>query len=550
MIKKFIDKLLGKTSGAKSSKTSKFGKREDVPVSVHGIDRSLVDQRALDVVHTLKQAGYEAYIVGGAVRDLLLGLRPKDFDVATSATPEQVKSLFRRAFIIGRRFRIVHVVYGRGREHEMIEVSTFRAYLDSADAEQVSGNERTSKGELASMKHAVDASGRVLRDNVWGPIEQDAARRDFSINAMYYDPESQVVVDFHNGIRDAKKLTLRMIGDAATRYREDPVRIIRAVRFAAKLSGLGFKFDAKTLAPLASSHKLLADVPQSRLFDEMLKLLQTGHSLASVEQLRAVGLNTGIYPLLDVVVERADDPFVKLALQDTDRRVGESKPVAPSFLLACVLWADVRKGWNQRLQPRGNQRPPPAFGALQDAVDEVFESRIGDVSGRGKLGADMREIWMMQPRFDKRVGTSPFSLVDQARFRAGFDFLRLRAQVGEIEEELAHWWETFQNASDEIREDMVDAQRKVNQPKGGAGGARRVKRSDADHPASATEPDPRFRAAVEADNDEDGDDNAPAEAGAPADGTAPAKKRRRRRRKPGGAGGAAGQGGATEGSGD
>ncbi|MBE0588010.1 MAG: polynucleotide adenylyltransferase PcnB [Hydrogenophaga sp.] len=550
MIKKFIDKLLGKASGAKSSKTSKFGKREDVPVSVHGIDRSLVDQRALDVVHTLKQAGYEAYIVGGAVRDLLLGLRPKDFDVATSATPEQVKSLFRRAFIIGRRFRIVHVVYGRGREHEMIEVSTFRAYLDSADAEQVSGNERTSKGELASMKHAVDASGRVLRDNVWGPIEQDAARRDFSINAMYYDPESQVVVDFHNGIRDARKLTLRMIGDAATRYREDPVRIIRAVRFAAKLSGLGFKFDAKTLAPLASSHKLLADVPQSRLFDEMLKLLQTGHSLASVEQLRAVGLNTGIYPLLDVVVERADDPFVKLALQDTDRRVGESKPVAPSFLLACVLWADVRKGWNQRLQPRGNQRPPPAFGALQDAVDEVFESRIGDVSGRGKLGADMREIWMMQPRFDKRVGTSPFSLVDQARFRAGFDFLRLRAQVGEVEEELAHWWETFQNASDEIREDMVDAQRKVNQPKGGAGGARRVKRSDADHPASATEPDPRFRAAVEADNDEDGDDNAPAEAGTPADGTAPAKKRRRRRRKPGGAGGAAGQGGATEGSGD
>jgi poly(A) polymerase len=549
MIKKFIDKLLGKASGGKNSKTSKFGKREDVPVSVHGIDRSLVDQRALDVVHTLKQAGFEAYIVGGAVRDLLLGLRPKDFDVATSATPEQVKSLFRRAFIIGRRFRIVHVVYGRGREHEMIEVSTFRAYLDSADAEQVSGNERTSKGELASMKHAVDASGRVLRDNVWGPIEQDAARRDFSINAMYYDPESQVVVDFHNGIRDAKKLTLRMIGDAATRYREDPVRIIRAVRFAAKLSGLGFKFDAKTLAPLASSHKLLADVPQSRLFDEMLKLLQTGHSLDSVAQLKAVGLNTGIYPLLDVVVERADDPFVKLALQDTDRRVGENKPVAPSFLLACVLWADVRKGWNQRLQPRGNQRPPPAFGALQDAVDEVFESRIGDVSGRGKLGADMREIWMMQPRFDKRVGTSPFSLVDQARFRAGFDFLRLRAQVGEIEEELAHWWETFQNASDEIREDMVDAQRKVNQPKGGAGGARRVKRSDADHPASASESDPRFRPAGEAENDED-DDNAPAEAGASADGTAPAKKRRRRRRKPGGGTGAAGQGGATEGSGD
>ncbi len=241
------------------------------------------------MVHTLKKAGYEAYVVGGAVRDLLLGLRPKDFDVATSATPEQVKSLFRRAFIIGRRFRIVHVIYGRGREHEVIEVSTMRAYLDSADAEQVKGNERTSKGELSGMKHAVDASGRVLRDNVWGPIEQDAARRDFSINAMYYDPETQIVVDFHHGIRDSKKKTLRMIGDAATRYREDPVRIIRAVRFAAKLNALGFKIDTKTLEPLVASRNLLADVPQSRLFDEMLKLLQTGHSLASIEQLKATG---------------------------------------------------------------------------------------------------------------------------------------------------------------------------------------------------------------------------------------------------------------------
>ncbi len=543
MIKKFIDRLLGKSPAAPARRANPFGKREDVPVSVHGIDPKLVDQRALDVVHTLKQAGYEAYIVGGAVRDLLLGLRPKDFDVATSATPEQVKSLFRRAFIIGRRFRIVHVIYGRGREHEMIEVSTFRAYLDSADAEQVAGNERTSKGELAGMKHAVDASGRVLRDNVWGPIEHDAARRDFSINAMYYDPESQTVVDFHHGIRDAKKKTLRMIGDATTRYREDPVRIIRAVRFAAKLSGLGFTFDAKTLEPLASSRKLLLDVPQSRLFDEMLKLLQTGHALASVAQLKAVGLDTGIYPLLDVVVQRADDDFVKLALQDTDRRVGEGKPVAPSFLLACVLWADVRKGWSQRLNARPGQRPPPPFAALQDAVDEAFDARIGDVSGRGKLGADMREIWMMQPRFDKRVGTSPFSLVDQARFRAGFDFLRLRAQVGEVEEELAHWWETFSMASDDMREDMVDAQRRDNLAKPGAGKARRVKRSDDDHPANAAAssdaPDPRLRAVNEGDDGRDEEDTGESDDGgestASIDGSAPAKKRRRRRRKPGGA---------------
>ena len=548
MIKTFINKLLGKSSS--SREPSKFGKRQDVPAEEHGIDRNLVDQRALDVVHTLKQGGFEAYIVGGAVRDLLLGLRPKDFDVATSATPEQVKSLFRRAFIIGRRFRIVHVVYGRGRDNEVIEVSTFRAYLDSADADQVKGNERTSKGQLAGMTHAVDASGRVLRDNVWGPIEQDAARRDFSINAMYYDPESQIVVDFHHGIRDSKKKTLRMIGDAATRYREDPVRIIRAVRFAAKLSHLGFKFDPKTLLPLASSRNLLADVPQSRLFDEMLKLLQTGHSLDSVAQLREVGLNTGIYPLLDVVVERADDPFVKLALQDTDRRVGEGKPVAPSFLLACVLWADVRKGWNERLQPKGNQRPPAPVAALLDAVDEVFDNRIGDVSGRGKLGADMREIWVMQPRFDRRTGNGPFSLADQPRFRAGFDFLRLRAQVGEVEEELAHWWETFQNVSDDMRQDMVDAQRKEGPGRAGAGKARRVKRSDADHPASqpvnqptdgTAAPDPRFRhddnggSHDDADDDHAMTDSPEGEEREAGSGEAAPKKRRRRRRKPGGA---------------
>jgi poly(A) polymerase len=318
----------------------------------------------------------------------------------------------------------VHVVYGRGREHEVIEVSTFRAYLNAEQAEAVSGNERTSKSELAGMKHAVDASGRVLRDNVWGPQEEDAARRDFTINALYYDPERRIVVDYHGGIKDAKKRVIRMIGDAVARYREDPVRVIRAVRFAAKLAGLGFKLDSKTGSPLVPSLKLLADVPQSRLFDEMLKLLQTGHAIASIEQLRGLGLR-GIYPLLDLVVDRADQPLVKAALTDTDRRVGEGKPVAPSFLLACVLWPDVRDGWAQRLAHK--QHP---FPALQDAIDDVFNAKIGDVSGRGKLGADMREIWMMQPRFEKRSGNTPFSLVEQPRFRAGFDFMRLRADAG------------------------------------------------------------------------------------------------------------------------
>ena len=448
MISKIIHRLMGR-AGPKPS--SKFGQRRVISESVHGIDHGLVDERAMNVVRTLQERGFEAYIVGGAVRDLLVGLKPKDFDVATNATPEEVKACFRRAFIIGRRFRIVHVVYGRGREHEVIEVSTFRAHLDSNDAEQVSGNERTSKKALSNMTHAVDASGRVLRDNVWGPQEEDAARRDFTVNAMYYDPLTGDVIDYHHGLEDAKKRVLRMIGDPATRYREDPVRIIRAVRFAAKLNHLGFKLEPRTAKPLKASVALLADVPQSRLFDEMLKLLQTGHALASIEQLKALGMAQGIYPLLDVVVERVDSDFVNAALQDTDRRVGEGKPVAPSFLLSCVLWADVREGW----QVRSNDMP--TFPALQEAIEDVFNARIGDVSGRGKLAGDMREIWTMQPRFDKRSGSAPFGLIDQARFRAGFDFMRLRAEVGEVEEELADWWETFSTANEDSRVDMLQA---------------------------------------------------------------------------------------------
>jgi poly(A) polymerase len=556
MIKKFIDKLLGTSLGAASgSKKNMFGNRMEVPVQSHGIDPHMVDERASNVVRTLKQAGFQAYIVGGAVRDLLVGLRPKDFDVATDATPEQVKSLFRRAFIIGRRFRIVHVVYGRGREHEVIEVSTFRAYLDNAAAEQVAGNEKTSKSELAGMKHAVDSTGRVLRDNVWGPQEEDAVRRDFTVNAMYYDPETQIVVDYHGGLKDAKNRTLRMIGDPATRYREDPVRIIRAVRFAAKLSPLGFKLEPKTAAPLVKSQQLLADVPQSRLFDEMLKLLQTGHALASIETLKKLGMARGIYPLLDVVVERAEQTFVNAVLKDTDRRVGEDKPVAASFLLACVLWADVRDGWTQRVSQRQHSHP-----ALQDAIDDVFNARIGDVSGRGKLAGDMREIWMMQPRFEKRVGSAPFGLTDQPRFRAAFDFMRLRVDAGEVDEVLADWWQEFSMADDDLRQDMVDQVREEQQrqrvprmqrapapispqgtsataalsiapagPMSATGGARRQHPSDS---AESGDAQAEYAAA-------DGDTGAP-------------RKRRRRRRSGGGQGGArdGGAGGHTGGGAD
>ena len=455
------------------------------------------------------------------MRDLILGLKPKDFDVATTATPEQVKSLFRRAFIIGRRFRIVHVVYGRGREHEVIEVSTFRAYLDASAAEQVNGNEKTSRRALEGVQQAVDASGRVLRDNVWGPQEEDAARRDFTLNAMYYDPEREIVVDYHKGMQDAQKRTIRMIGDAAARYREDPVRIIRAVRFAAKLNKLEFKLDKATASPLQECLPLLADVPQSRLFDEMLKLLQTGHAVATIDQLRALGLNKGIYPLLTLAVERADDPFVRSSLQDTDRRVGECKPVAPSFLLASLLWQDVRDTW-----ARKTAKGKPPFVGLQESIDEVFEARIGDVSGRGKLAADMREIWMMQPRFEKRTGNSPFSLIAQLRFRAGFDFLRLRAANGEIDEALAEWWQAFSTAPDYERDDLI-AQAREQQ--------REAQRAQ-QRKGAPTKPTGRVHRVPSAASQVAEADEAMVDEVSAAEGEAAPAKKRRRRRKPKSAG--------------
>jgi poly(A) polymerase len=497
MIRKFIDKLLGKPP-AKGSGIP-LGKRMEIPASEHGIDPERVDERAVRVVRTLQEAGHQAYIVGGAVRDLLVGGRPKDFDVATDATPEQVKALFRRAFIIGRRFRIVHVIFGRGRDHEVVEVSTFRAYLDSGEAEQVEGNEQ-SRSALAGKSHVVDASGRVLRDNVWGPQIEDAARRDFTVNAMYYDPVTQVVVDYHHGLRDLKKKMLRMIGDPATRYREDPVRLIRVLRFAAKL---GFEIEPGTKKPMAETAALLDAVPPSRLFDEMIKLLQTGHALASVAELRKQGM-TKLFPLLAPLMnggikhKNQQVQFIEAALADTDTRVAEGRGVAPSFMLACLMWYEVRERW-QAAKAQGVHAVP----ALQQSIDAVFDARIGDISGRGKLGADMREIWLMQPRFERRAGASPYSLIEQPRYRAAYDFLRLRADCGEVEVELADWWEDFALGTPEEREALVASVREAQR-----GQPRRVPRPEGVAPI---EPAP-----------------------APEEGTAPARKRRRRRRKPGG----------------
>lgn len=406
-----------------------------------GIDRRNVSVAALKTVEGLQKAGFRAFVVGGAVRDLMLGLRPKDFDVATDATPEEVQRTFRRARIIGRRFRLVHVLFGP----ETIEVSTFRA----ANAENLE----------------TDAHGRVLRDNTFGEQHEDAARRDFTINALYYDPLSDTVLDYHRGVEDLQDKVLRMIGDPAQRYREDPVRMLRVVRFAAKL---GFRPDPATIAPVRELADLIHNVPEARLFDEMIKLLQSGQAFTGIAQLRAQGLHHGCLPLVDLVLEPEGSEaqqaqalaFVRQALANTDRRVQEGKPISVGFLFAALLWSPVHLRW-QTLQSEG-QRPIPA---LNQAMDEVIARELDALAIPRRYVSDIREIWLLQPRFEKRAGQAPFRLLAHLRFRAGYDFLLLRDEVGQTPEGLGAWWTAFVDADDSERATLM-ASVKDTQPRG------------------------------------------------------------------------------------
>jgi len=392
----------------------------------HGIDRRLVSRHAIKVCETLQQAGFDAYIVGGAVRDLIIGLEPKDFDVATSATPEQIRSLFRRARIIGRRFQLVHVVFGQ----EIIETSTFRA--------------------PASNGQMTDDHGRILRDNVFGSQKQDAERRDLTINALYYDPVTETVIDFHEGVPDLKKRVVRMIGDPATRYREDPVRMLRAVRFAVKLNG---KIEPATQAPIAQLADLLSNVPAARVFDEMLKLLTCGQAMACVKQLRTHGLDSGTLPLLDVILEDPEgQAFIELALERTDKRIRLGKSVSPSFLFAALLWPQVRSQW-QRLCADGEQRIP----GLSQAADQVLDAQTEKLAINRRFSSDMRDIWFMQPRFERRVPKAIYRLFEQPRFRAAVDFMQMRAACAEVDSVLAQWWMDLADANDANRSEMIQA---------------------------------------------------------------------------------------------
>ncbi|MEW6164717.1 MAG: polynucleotide adenylyltransferase PcnB [Pseudomonadota bacterium] len=397
---------------------------ETIPAARHGIRPEGVSSGARRTCDVLQQAGYKAYVVGGAVRDLIAGIEPKDFDVATDATPDEVRALFRRSRIIGRRFQIVHVMQGA----ETIEVSTFRAAHDDS----------TEK----------DAHGRVLRDNVWGNMEDDAARRDFTVNALYYDPASGKVYDYHHGVRDLQRKTLRMIGDPRARYREDPVRMLRAVRLSAKLD---LRLDPMVQAPIREMAELIENVPAARLFDEMLKLLFSGHAVECLKRLRADGLHHGLLPLLDVILEQPlGEKFVMLALADTDARIRAGKRASPGFLFATLLWHEVLANWEAR-----KKNGEIAVPALHAAMDEVLDVQGEKLAITRRIAGDIKDIWLLQPRFEKRGGRAPFRLVEQPRFRAAWDFLHLRAQSGEAPQELADWWAAFQQADNAAREAML-----------------------------------------------------------------------------------------------
>lgn len=427
MIRKFLRKVFNREISA----SEPIVKLSVISSKRHGIQRNQINPCALKITTQLQQAGFSAYIVGGAVRDLLLGLTPKDFDVATNATPEQVHHVFRRSRIIGRRFRLVHVMCGA----ETVEVSTFR------------GNSSTDENNHASTQ-LTDQHGRLLHDNVFGSQEEDAIRRDFTVNALFYDPAKEEILDYLNGYEDIRTKKLRIIGDPVQRYREDPVRMLRVVRLAPKLN---MQIETETAKPIGDLAPLLQNVPPSRLFDEMLKLLLSGHALSCVVELRARGLHHGLLPMLDVILEQPlGERFVTIALKNTDERIRENKPVSPGFLFAILLWHEVLSNWNA-LQATG-EKP---LSALFKAIDQILSIQHKKLAIPRRFDAVIQEIWAMQPRFEVRTGRKPFRLLTHPRFRAAYDFMLLRCKSGELSAELGEWWQTFLSADNEKREKML-----------------------------------------------------------------------------------------------
>jgi poly(A) polymerase len=417
----------------------------------HSISRVNISPNALKVLYRLKDAGYQAHLVGGGVRDLLLGREPKDFDVATDAHPEDVRKLFRNCRLIGRRFRLAHVVFGR----EIIEVATFRAL-------QHGGNE--------DGDQHIDDEGRIVRDNVFGDIEGDAFRRDFSVNALYYNIADFSIIDYTGGMADIERGVLRLIGDPDTRFREDPVRMLRAVRFATKL---GFRMDPLTEQPIKNLAPLLGDIPPARLFDEMLKLFLGGAALANFEMLRHYNLFGQLFPLTEQSLTHEENNFpltlISRGMANTDTRIEQGKPVTPAFLFAVLLWQPVRER-AAKLEAEGQH---PVL-ALQHASSQIIAEQAVVMATPRRFSLPMREIWMLQLRLESKGGRRSVRLLGHPRFRAAYDFLLLRAEAGEVPEELADWWTEFQETGPEQHEKQATGKRprkrRRNRPRHSPGG--------------------------------------------------------------------------------
>ena len=418
--------------GAPASGVNKSKTPQIIPPDAHSISLDSVNESAVQVAAKLASAGFEAYLVGGCVRDLLLGTQPKDFDLATDARPEEIKQVFRSCRLIGRRFRLAHVRFGR----EIIEVATFRAGLDDDMESEADEDDRR-----------VSAAGQVMRDNVYGSKEDDVVRRDFRINALYYDPVNQTVIDYVNGMDDLRNGVLRTIGDPMERFREDPVRMLRAVRFSAKL---GFKIDAKAQAATGELASLLHHVPPARMYDEVLKLFHGGHALETFNHLREHGLFRYLFPFTEQCLDGLVPNLPSLALRNTDRRIKEGKPVIPAFLFASMLWDPVRTD-AEKLIDHGQT----AARAWETATSDAIRDQAQHVAIPRRLAIVIKDIWGLQSKLEQRPPRMIARLMQHERFRAAYDFLMLRAEVEEVERKLAEWWTEIQEADAERQQRMI-----------------------------------------------------------------------------------------------
>ena len=410
-----------------------------VPRAEHPVSRANISPAALKVLYRLKDAGFQAFLVGGAVRDLLLDIQPKDFDIATDAHPEEVRRIFRNSRLIGRRFHLAHVRFG----HEVIEVATFRAAHTEIDEDH----------GVDEVEHRVlDEHGRILRDNLYGTIEEDVWRRDFTANALYYNIEDFSIWDYVGGVEDARNRVLRLIGDPATRYREDPVRMLRAARFAAKLD---FTLHPETESPLAELAYMLDRMPPARLFDETMKMMLSGHAVPSFEWLCRLDLLPHLMPDVATALEEAPESagarLLQLGLEGTDDRVRADKSVTPTFLFAVLLWPAILRAIRA---PDGPLPEDPQ--QLLDACDKVIGRQLQRIAVPKRFSLPMRELVMLQTRFERRSGRRALRLLEHPRFRAAYDFLLLRAEAGEAPRELADWWTEIQERPATDRVEMVE----------------------------------------------------------------------------------------------